>query len=99
MEISAQSAADNWNWCPGSLYPADLLTRPGATLEKINYKFWLPGSFLPQPPSSLPTKPSASLISDTYPSAIKKISVATPYPLTEFVLNPTLKFSDLSVPY
>ena len=31
MEISALSVAANWNWCPGSLNPADLLTRSGAT--------------------------------------------------------------------
>ena len=55
MELSALSAADNWNWCPGSLNPADLLTRPGATLEKINSKFWLQGSFLPPgQPNRLP---------------------------------------------
>ena len=88
MEISTLSVADNWNWCLGSLNPADLLTRPGATLEKINSKFWLQGSFLPQPPSSWPIKPSSSLISDTYPSAIvKKISAATPHPLTEFIAD------------
>ena len=97
MEISALSVADNWNWCPGSLNPADLLTRPGATLEKINSKFWLQGSFLPQPPSSWPTKLSSSLISDTYSSAVvKKISTTTPHPLTEFVadaLSPVKSYS------
>ena len=57
MEISTLSAAVSWYWCPGSLNPADLLTRSGFTLEKLNSKFWLQGSFLPQPPSSWPTKP------------------------------------------
>ena len=88
MEISALSIADNWNWCPGSLNPADFLTRSGATLEKINSSFWLQGSFFPQPPSSWPTKLSSSLISDTYPSAVvKKISAASPHPLTELITD------------
>ena len=46
MEISTMSAADNWNWCPGSLNPGNLLTRSRSTLEKINSSFWLQGSFL-----------------------------------------------------
>ena len=48
MEISA-----NWHWCPGALNSADLLTRSGSTLEKLNSRFWLQGS--PVRPSS-PTK-------------------------------------------
>ena len=32
LEISALSAAVSWYWCPGSLNPADLLTRFGFTL-------------------------------------------------------------------
>ena len=88
MEISALSVADNWNWCPGSLNPADLLTRSGATLEKINSNFWLQGSFLPQPPSSWLIKLSSSLISNTYPSTIvKKISVPPPHPLTSSLMS------------
>ena len=86
MEISALSVADNWNWCPGSLNPEDLLTRSGATLKKINSSFWLQGSFLPQPPSTWPIKLSSSLISNIYPSTVvKNISTAPPHPLTQCI--------------
>ena len=86
MEISALSATANWNWCPGALNPADLLTRTGSTLEKVNSKFWLQGSFLPQPRSSWPIKNCVSLISDQTPSImIKKVSANPPNPLTEYV--------------
>ena len=46
MEIAALSNADKWFWCPGSVNPADLLTRTGLTLESIGSRFWLHSSFL-----------------------------------------------------
>ena len=49
-------------WCPGPHNPADLLTKSGSTLEKINSNFWLHGSFLPHPICTWPTKPCASLL-------------------------------------
>ena len=86
MEISALSCAVSWYWCLGSLNPANLLTRSGCTLKKIDCTFWLQGSFLPQPPSSLPTKPCGSLISSqTLSASSKKVSTTPPNPLTECI--------------
>ena len=69
MEIAALSDADNWFWCPGILNPADLLTRTGSTLEDISSKFWLHGSFLPDPETSWPVKSCKSLLSNQPQSA------------------------------
>ena len=41
MEILSTSSPDNWFWCPGTLNPADLLTRSGTECKQINSKFWL----------------------------------------------------------
>ena len=64
MEIAALSNADNLFWCPGILNPADLLTRMGSTIEDISSKFWLHGSFLPNPETSWPVKSCKSLLSN-----------------------------------
>ena len=86
MEISTLSNTANWHWCPGALNPADLLTRSGSTLEKINSRFLLQGSFLSQPPSSWPNKSCVSLISDQIPSAMfKKVSATPPNSLIEYI--------------
>ena len=61
MEILSTSSPENWFWCPGSLNPADLLTRSGANCNQINSKFWLHGSFLPQERSTWPTTICTSL--------------------------------------
>ena len=52
MEILSTSSPENWFWCPGTLNPADLLTRSGTDCNQINSKFWLHGSFLPQEKST-----------------------------------------------
>ena len=64
MEIVALSDADSWFWCPGPLNPADLLTRTGSTLEHINSRFWLNGSFLTDQETSWPIKSCKSLLSN-----------------------------------
>ena len=58
MEISALSNTAYWHWCPGALNPADLLTRTGSTVEKLNSVFWLQGG--PKPAMSSPPTSSAA---------------------------------------
>ena len=52
MEISALTTPSSWFKCPSPLNPANLLTRPGSTLEQINSDFWLHSNFLIQPEDS-----------------------------------------------
>ena len=101
MEISALSATTSWHWCPGFLNPADLLTRSGSKLEKLNSRFWLQGSFLSQSPSSWPTKSCASLISvQVFFASFKKVSASPPNPLTECItelLTKQLSYSKILI--
>ena len=85
MEIRSQTTTDNWMWCPGPLNPANLLTRSGSTLKKINSNFWLFGSFLLNPVSTWPNKPCSSLISNLPFAVISRISAMPPNPLTEYI--------------
>ena len=66
MEILSTSSPDNWFWCPGTLNPADLLTKSGTECKQINCEFWLQGSFLPKEKSTWPIIACTSLpTSDT----------------------------------
>ena len=82
MEILSVSSPNNWFWCPGHSNPADLLTRPGTTCEQVNSKFWLNGSFLPQPESSWPTILSTKITDCSTPIRSVKI-------LNTIMTNPT----------
>ena len=76
MEISSTSSPENWFWCPGSLNPADLLTRSGSVCNQINSKFWLQGSFLTQERSSWPIIVCTALpTSNTLTKSIKVITI------------------------
>ena len=76
MEILSTSSPENWFWFPGSLNPADLLTRSGTECNQINSKFWLHGSFFPQERSSWPTIICTSLpTSDTLTRSVNVITI------------------------
>ena len=88
MEISSVSSPDDWFWCPGPLNPADLLTRPGSTCDQINSDFWLKGSFLPQQPSSWPTKKCSALpLHDLPCRTINVISTVAADPSSDIITS------------
>ena len=88
MEILSTSSPENWFWCPGSLNPADLLTRSGTDCKQINSKFWLNGSFLPHNKSSWPTVPCSSLlINDTVTKSVNLISTRPVNPSRKVIIS------------
>ena len=78
MEILSVSSHENWYWCPGTLNPADLLTRSGTTCKQVNSKFWLNGSFLHQERSSWPIKPCTRLSTSNLPLRTVNVITAAP---------------------
>ena len=88
MEIAELTSSGSWFWCPGTLNPADLLTRTGSTMEKINSKFWLRGSFLSLAEADWLVKLCASLLTSHDPAVSINRIIATPLnPLSDLLVE------------